>query len=142
MKKSIIKNKLSSLALTVLLIVAVMFNSVGVKADETAALSDWTEGAVAKEALVNYMATITDENSPDYIPVQDRIAVFDLDGTLYCETDPIYFDHMLCCDDTERENGNISKAEKMYSLCEEQDWIPISMKNDWLTIYGEGVQKK
>ena len=46
---------------------------------------------------------------------------------------------MLCCDDTERENGSQSKADKMYSLCEEFDWVPISMKNDWTTIYGEGV---
>ena len=49
---------------------------------------------------------------------------------------------MLCCDDTERENGNVEKAEKMVSLCEEFDWVPISMKNDWTTIYGDGVTKK
>ena len=48
---------------------------------------------------------------------------------------------MLCCDDTERENGNIEKANKMYSLCEQYDWVPVSMKNDWKTIYGEGVEK-
>ncbi len=47
---------------------------------------------------------------------------------------------MLCCDDLERENGNLSKAEKMYSLCEEFDWVPVSMKNDWTTIYGDGVR--
>ncbi len=46
---------------------------------------------------------------------------------------------MLCCDDTERENGNVEKAEKMEGLCEEFDWVPISMKNDWTTIYGDGV---
>ncbi len=46
---------------------------------------------------------------------------------------------MLCCDDIERENGSISKADKMFSLCEEFDWVPISMKNDWTTIYGESV---
>lgn len=49
---------------------------------------------------------------------------------------------MLCCDDTERENGNVEKADKMFSLCEEFDWIPVSMKNDWTTIYGDGVTKK
>ena len=49
---------------------------------------------------------------------------------------------MLCCDDTERENGNESKAEKMLGLCEEFDWVPVSMKNDWTTIYGDGVTKK
>jgi hypothetical protein len=48
---------------------------------------------------------------------------------------------MLCCDDTEREYGNEEKADKMYSLCEEQNWIPISMKNDWTTIYGNNVKK-
>ena len=47
---------------------------------------------------------------------------------------------MLCCDDLERENGNIDKAQKMYDLCEEFNWIPVSMKNDWKTIYAEGVK--
>ena len=27
----------------------------------------------------------------------------------------------------------------MYNLCEEFNWIPVSMKNDWKTIYAEGV---
>ena len=49
---------------------------------------------------------------------------------------------MLCCDDLERENGNTKKAEKMASLCKENNWVPISMKNDWSTIYGDGVTKK
>ena len=49
---------------------------------------------------------------------------------------------MLCCDDTVRENGDESKAQKMFDLCEEFDWVPISMKNDWTTIYGDGVTKK
>ncbi|MBQ4251487.1 MAG: haloacid dehalogenase-like hydrolase, partial [Erysipelotrichaceae bacterium] len=49
---------------------------------------------------------------------------------------------MLCCDDLERENGNQKKADKMYDLCEEFGWTPVSMKNDWTTIYGDGVTKK
>ena len=49
---------------------------------------------------------------------------------------------MLCCDDTVRENGSESKAQKMFDLCEEFDWVPISMKNDWTTIYGDGVTRK
>ena len=48
---------------------------------------------------------------------------------------------MLCCDDTERENGNEEKAQKMVDLCAEFDWVPVSMKNDWTTIYGDGVTK-
>lgn len=49
---------------------------------------------------------------------------------------------MVCCDDLVRENGNESKAGKMYSLCENFGWIPISMRDDWTTIYGEGVTRK
>ena len=49
---------------------------------------------------------------------------------------------MLCCDDTERENGNIEKADKMRASCEENGYTAVSMKNDWTTIYGDGVAKK
>ena len=58
-------------------------------------LSLWTAEAETKQALTAFMAAITDESSPDYIPVPERIAVFDFDGTLFCETDPNYFDYML-----------------------------------------------
>ena len=59
------------------------------------ALSLWTESAPLKSELTEYIDTITDENSADFIPVENRIAVFDMDGTLCCETDPGYFDHKL-----------------------------------------------
>ena len=49
---------------------------------------------------------------------------------------------MLCCDDLVRENGNTSKADKMRDLCEENNWIPVSMRDDWTTIYGDGVTRK
>ena len=58
-------------------------------------LSLWTDDAALKTELTAYMAAITDPASRDYIPVPDRIAVFDMDGTVFCETDPVYFDHML-----------------------------------------------
>ena len=48
---------------------------------------------------------------------------------------------MLLCDDLEREYGNEAKAEKMRTASEKYGWIPVSMKNDWKTIYGDGVQK-
>ena len=49
---------------------------------------------------------------------------------------------MLCCDDTERENGNPDKAAKMEATCIEYGFVPVSMKNDWTTIYGEDVVRK
>ena len=59
------------------------------------ALSLWTDGAHSKRAIEEYVAAVTDESSPDFIPPERRIAVFDLDGTLFCETNPTYFDWQL-----------------------------------------------
>lgn len=59
------------------------------------ALSLWTDEAPAKKALTEYMEAITKEGSPDFIPKENRIAIFDLDGTLFCETNPTYFDFQL-----------------------------------------------
>ena len=50
--------------------------------------------------------------------------------------------YMLCCDDTERENGKVEKAEKMRKNCEENGYTAVSMKDDWTTIYGEDVTRK
>ena len=66
-----------------------------VKIDGNAMMDLWTDGAPLKSELISYMAEITDESSPKFIPVEDRIAVFDFDGTLFCETDPNYFDYTL-----------------------------------------------
>ncbi len=44
---------------------------------------------------------------------------------------------MLCCDDVVRENGNPEKAARMRALCERNGWIPVSMRDDWKTIYGD-----
>jgi len=58
-------------------------------------LSLWNDDATAKKELVSYIEAVTKEGSADFIPVENRIAVFDLDGTLACETDPVYFDHCI-----------------------------------------------
>ena len=58
-------------------------------------LSLWNDGAPSKRALAEYVAAVTDDASPDFIPPDRRIAVFDLDGTLFCETDPSYFARAL-----------------------------------------------
>lgn len=57
-------------------------------------LSQWkSDGVVTK--ITEYVETVTDEKSSDFIPVKDRIAVFDLDGTLIGEQDPIYFEWLM-----------------------------------------------
>lgn len=48
---------------------------------------------------------------------------------------------MVCNDDLERENGNSEKANEIHTLCEKYKWTPISIKNDWKTIYDDKVKK-
>ena len=62
---------------------------------KTDKLSLWAEDCEAKKALISYVESVTREGSPDYIPEEDRVAVFDMDGTILCETDPYYFDFCL-----------------------------------------------
>ena len=55
----------------------------------------WTEDSEPAQALRDYVAAVTDEESEDFIPEEDRIAVFDMDGTLTCETFYTYYDTMM-----------------------------------------------
>ncbi|MCR4924224.1 MAG: hypothetical protein K5931_09495, partial [Lachnospiraceae bacterium] len=49
---------------------------------------------------------------------------------------------IVCCDDTKREKGNIKTSKELCKACEENGWTPISMKNDWKTVFGEDVERK
>ncbi len=51
-------------------------------------LPSWNEGA-AKQSILDFVAKVTKEGSPDFVPGSDRIAVFDNDGTLWTEQ-PMY----------------------------------------------------
>ena len=47
-------------------------------------LPSWNDGA-AKKSIVAFVEKVTKPGSPDFVPVPERIAVFDNDGTLWCE---------------------------------------------------------
>jgi phosphoserine phosphatase len=53
-----------------------------------AELATWHDGPT-KSAIVEFVARVTTEGGPDYVAPEDRIAVFDNDGTLWCEK-PMY----------------------------------------------------
>ena len=52
----------------------------------------WNSDAESLKALRGYVEDVTRQGSENYIPVEDRIAVFDMDGTLYGEKAPIYIE--------------------------------------------------
>ena len=59
-------------------------------------LPSWNEGK-SKRDVITYVESVTDKKSPDFIPLQDRIAVFDNDGTLWSEQ-PLYFQLFFAID--------------------------------------------
>ena len=48
----------------------------------------------------------------------------------------------LLCDDLDRELGCMEKADKMRADCEKYGWIPVSMRDDFKTIYGDNVTRE
>jgi len=50
-----------------------------------------------REAIESFVARVTDAASPDFVPVEERIAVFDNDGTLWAEQ-PFYFQALFGLD--------------------------------------------
>ena len=47
-------------------------------------LPSWNEGP-AKRSITEFVEKVTKPESPDFVPVPERIATFDNDGTLWCE---------------------------------------------------------
>jgi phosphoglycolate phosphatase-like HAD superfamily hydrolase len=57
-------------------------------------LPSWNDGP-AKQAIFDFVRSTTERSSPDYVLQEDRIAVFDQDGTLWVEH-PVYTQVMYC----------------------------------------------
>ena len=52
----------------------------------------WNPNSTSLGELIDFVSACTDESSPSYLDPADRIAVFDMDGTILCEKAPIYID--------------------------------------------------
>ena len=50
----------------------------------TNGLPSWSN-TPTKQAILDFVAAVTHQNGPDYVPPAERIAAFDNDGTLWCE---------------------------------------------------------
>src|SRR5438093_12024160 len=47
-------------------------------------LPSWNDGP-AKQSIITFVEKVTKEGSPSFVPIPERIATFDNDGTLWCE---------------------------------------------------------
>jgi phosphoserine phosphatase len=59
-------------------------------------LPSWNDGP-AKKAILDFVGRVTKEGGADFVPVPERIATFDNDGTLWCEM-PMYVQVVFALD--------------------------------------------
>jgi phosphoserine phosphatase len=88
-------------------------------------LPTWAEGA-AKNAILRFVEQTCAEGSPGWVPVEERVAVFDNDGTLWCEKPmPIQLDFIL------RKLAAMTETDP--TLRERQPWKAAYERNyGWL----------
>ena len=79
---------------------------------QTDPLVSWNDGP-AKQAIVEFVHTTTDQASAKFVPPEARIATFDQDGTLWIEH-PMYTQVVYCLDRVPavvKEKPELAKVE-------------------------------
>ncbi len=77
-------------------------------------LTSWRDGP-AKQAIVDFVARVCGHDGSEPVPVEDRLAAFDNDGTLWCEKPmPIQLDFIL--------RRLVEMAEADAALRDRQPW--------------------
>ncbi|MEE4191768.1 MAG: HAD family hydrolase [Halieaceae bacterium] len=76
-----------------LVFLCLLMPALAVQAQE---LSNWRDSA-SRSAIVEFVEAVSREDSPDFVPAAERIAVFDNDGTLWAEQ-PAYFQLFFALD--------------------------------------------
>jgi phosphoserine phosphatase len=75
-------------------------------------LASWNDGPV-KQSILDFIRTTTEPSSKDFVPLEERIATFDQDGTLWVEH-PIYTQLVYCLDRVPivvKDNPHLAKIE-------------------------------
>ena len=95
----------STLAAALVALVAAL---VGTDARAQDPLPSWNDGA-SKARIVAFVRGVTDAGGKDFVPAEDRIAVFDNDGTLWSEQ-PMYFQLAFAID---RAKGMVARRPEL-----------------------------
>ena len=69
---------------------------IGAAFAQSDSLPSWNDGAT-KKAITDFVAKVTAQGGADFVPVDQRIATFDNDGTLWTEQ-PLYFQFIYTFD--------------------------------------------
>ena len=97
----------------------------------------WAEDSPAMSSIIAFVQAATDESSPDYIPPEERIVLFDSDGTLVGERYPTYSDqcmliHRLLHDESAAGHGipeDTAFAESLEKAIQNHEPLPDSPRS-------------
>lgn len=93
-------------------------------------LPSWNKGTT-KADIINFITAASQEGSPSFIPVEDRIATFDNDGTLWAEQ-PAYFQFFFAIDQIK----NMAKDHPEWNSKEPYKSI---LENDFKALMNSGM---
>jgi phosphoglycolate phosphatase-like HAD superfamily hydrolase len=88
----------------------------------TAILPSWHDGG-AKQAITDFVSRVCQDGSTEFVPLPERIAVFDNDGTLWSEQ-PFYFQGLFILDRVREMAGRHPewKITQPFRAVLEEDW--------------------
>lgn len=92
-------------------------------------LPSWNEGA-SRSAIIEFVARVTDPKSADFVPADERIAVFDNDGNLWSEK-PAYFQLLFAID-------RVKAMAPQHPEWREQDPFKSVLNNDMEGLVASG----
>jgi len=112
----------------ILVIIAICF-AAAATARAADPLASWNETA-PKKAIVTFVEQVTRESSPNFVPVAERIAVFDNDGTLWSEQ-PMYFQLFFALD-------RVKALAPQHPEWKEKQPFKAALEGDMKTVFSGG----
>jgi phosphoglycolate phosphatase-like HAD superfamily hydrolase len=98
--------------------------------NSTDPLPSWNEGKT-KQSIIDFVNTVTDENSFDYVELKNRIATFDNDGTLWSEQ-PYYFQFQFAFD-------RVKEMAADHPEWNDNPLFKAALENDMKTVMKSGM---
>lgn len=103
-----------------------------VKVEADGQFTYWTENCAVLQTLKTYISEITDETGSKFVPKANRIAVFDMDGTLISETTPFYTGWLLWQYRVESAPESVSAENLVFAkVMKDSIYNHIDIKGDY-----------
>ena len=93
----------------------------GKNIDYAEVFPSWNPDSASLHELVDFVADSTDQSGQGYLEPADRIAVFDMDGTILCEKAPVYVDYCLTIYRVLEDPSYFATEEERYAMEQVRD---------------------